>query len=113
MPGCGGVGVGGPVSVGLEEAVVVGLRFINCCMGGIIWMGYCHVITRFVGGGGLGGQAEEGAAAQEGAAPKTTEGERRGERVKALSLQTMGSGQVQCTSRRNFAPFSSSTFRDI
>ncbi len=27
--------------------------------------------------------------------------------------QTMGSGQVQCTSRRNFAPFSSSTFRDI
>ena len=71
--GCGGVG--GRVSVGMEEAVVVGLRFINCCMGGISWLAYCHVITRFVGGRGLGGQAEEGAVAQKEAACKTNEGQ--------------------------------------
>jgi len=64
------------LGVGMKEAVVVGLRFINCCMGGISWLAYSHVITRFVGGGGLGGQAEEGAAAQEGVARKPTEGER-------------------------------------
>jgi len=28
-----------------------------------------------------------------------------GKRVTALSLQAPGSGQVQCTSRSNFAPF--------
>ena len=36
----------------------------------------------------------------------------RGERVKTLSLQE-DSGQVKCTSRRNFAPFSSSILKDI
>ncbi len=33
-----------------------------------------------------------------------------GKRVKALSLQEPGSGQIQCTSRRDFAPFTTSTF---
>jgi hypothetical protein len=37
----------------------------------------------------------------------------RGERVKTLSLQQPGSGQIQCTSWRNFAPFSSSIINDI
>ena len=36
-----------------------------------------------------------------------------GKRVKALSLQEPGSGQIQCTPWRNFAPFTTSTFIDI
>ena len=35
------------------------------------------------------------------------------ERVKTPSLQEPGSGQFQCTSWRNFAPFTTSTFTDI
>ena len=33
-----------------------------------------------------------------------------GKRVKTLSLQEPGSGQIQCTSRRDHTPFSTSTF---
>jgi len=33
--------------------------------------------------------------------------------VKTLSLQEPGSGQIQCTLWRNFAPFTTSTFIDI
>jgi hypothetical protein len=36
-----------------------------------------------------------------------------GKRVKTLSLQEPGSGQIQCTSRRDHTPFSTSTFIDI
>ena len=36
-----------------------------------------------------------------------------GKRVKTLSLQEPGSGQIQGTPRRNFAPFTTSTFIDI
>jgi hypothetical protein len=34
-------------------------------------------------------------------------------RVKTLSLQEQGSRQIQCTSWRDFAPFTTSTFIDI
>ncbi len=37
----------------------------------------------------------------------------KGKRVKALSLQEPGSGQIQYTPWRNFAPFTTSTFIDI
>ncbi len=40
-------------------------------------------------------------------------GRGREERVKTLSLQEPGSGQIQCTSWRNFAPFTPSTITDI
>ena len=36
-----------------------------------------------------------------------------GKRGKTLSLQELGSGQIQGTSWRNFAPFTTSTFIDI
>jgi hypothetical protein len=36
-----------------------------------------------------------------------------GKRVKALSLQEPGSGQIHYTSWRNFAPFTTSIFKDI
>ena len=36
-----------------------------------------------------------------------------GKRVKTLSLQEPGRGQIQCTSWRNLAPFTTSTFIDI
>ena len=37
---------------GVEEAVVVGLRFLNCCMGGVSWLAYRRVLARWLGGGG-------------------------------------------------------------
>jgi hypothetical protein len=42
-----------------------------------------------------------------------TRGGGREERVKTPSLQEPGSGQIQCTSWRNFAPFTTSTITDI
>ena len=58
-------------------------------------------------------------APETGPHPKITSGDLKvisggeGKRVKTLSLQEPGSGQIQGTPRRNFAPFTTSTLINI